>query len=284
MNRASQSRWIIALAAVAVLSWQVGSRWWPHPALAETNYHANRLRLEAWFLDPVPSNVLAGSSISGRLLPSYFAGTPLASMANLGLDGSGPLTALDCLLRRATNDPAGAVPHRIFLEIHRLDRVPDANDRLLLETADDASLTLARTVPATRAANRPSTLAYAWLKERRPGGGTGVPEPGGDSRVLLGDEPWLDAVMARVAALRRLGCEVWLLRLPVGRENPSEAAAANFADALARRTGLGLVDLFRHAQTTGARLDYTDGLHLTPAAARWVAGALAEAVAAPTAR
>lgn len=280
MNRARQTPWILVFATVAVFGWQAVSRWFPRPSLAETNYHANRLRLEAWFLDPVPSNVIAGSSISGRLLPGYFAGTPLSSMANLGLDGSGPLTALDCILLRATNGPRAGVPQRVFVEIHRLDRPSDTNDHLLLAAAHDAGMKLAGVVPATRTASRPSTLAYAWLKEKRPGGGTGEPAAGGESRTITGNEPWLAALKARTAALRQLGCEVWLIRLPVGRENPTDAALPNFADAIAQETGLKLADLFRQARAGNAPVDYTDGLHLTPASARWAANALARTVEA----
>lgn len=278
MNRARQSLWILALAAVAVLGWQIAARWLPRPALAETNYHANRLRLETWFLDPMPSNVIAGSSISGRLLPGYFTGTVLAGIANLGLDGSGPLTALDCILIRATNGPRAAVPQRVLLEVHRLDRTVDANDRLLLAAAHDAGMTLAATIPATRASSRPSTLAYAWLKEQRPGGPVAAPQPEGDPRSVTGDEPWLMALQERVSALQRLGSEVVLLRLPVGRENPLAPAAPNLADALAGRLRIRLVDLNRLAEEPKVSLSYTDGLHLTPDSARWAARALSEAV------
>ncbi len=278
MNRARQSVWILALAIVAVWAWQFASRWLPRPSLAETNYHANRLRLEAWFLDPVPSNVMAGSSISGRLLPGYFVGTPLAGIANLGLDGSGPLTALDCILLRATNGAAAAIPQRVFLEIHRLDRANDANDRLLLEAVHDAGMKLAGAVPATRAASRPSTLAYAWLKEKRPTRGTGEPTRVGDSRRVRGDEPWLRSIMERTTALHRLGCKVYLVRLPVGRENPTDPSAPNFADAVAKNTGLPLIDLQRSASASHAPIDYTDGLHLTPSSARWSATTLAAAI------
>jgi hypothetical protein len=276
MNRARQSLWIVALAGIAVLAWQLVLGGLPRPALAESNYHANRLRLEAWFLDPVPSNVLAGSSISGRLLPGYFGGTPLAGAANLGLDGSGPLTALDCILLRATN--GGGIPRRVFLEIHRLDRTNDANDRLLLAAAQDAGLKLADALPAARAAARPSTLAYAWLKERKTGGAGGEPAPGGDRRTLAGNEDWLVGLEARLQALQRLGVEVVLVRLPVGRENPVDPLAPNFADAVCARLGLPLVDLNRLASAQGHKPAYTDGLHLTPDSARWAAQALGAAI------
>lgn len=278
MQHARQSLRILALAALAVLVWQFWLRGIARPALAETNYHANRLRLEAWFLDPLPADVLAGSSISGRLLPEYFAGTSLTGIANLGLDGSGPLTALDCVLRRLTNVATVPPPRRVFVEVHRLDRPVDANDRLLLAAADDTGMTLGRLLPATRAASRPTTVAYAWLKEHQRGQAGQQPLPGGDPREVSGAESWFTALAARVSRLRALGVEVVLLRLPVGRENPGSAEAPNFADAAAGRLGVPLVDLHRTSVRKGLSLKYSDGLHLTPESARQVARELALAV------
>lgn len=275
MTRARQALCILSLAVVAVLGWQwLAGGFLPRPALAETNFHANRLRLEAWFLDPVPSNVIAGSSISGRLLPGYFAGTSLASIANLGLDGSGPLTALDCVLRRLTN--GGPVPRRVFLEVHRLGRTNDANDRLLLESAQGFAMKLAAVLPAVRAASRPSTVAYAWLKDRQSGGVAGDGQPRGDDRTVTGEPDWLRQTRERVDRLRALGVEVVLLRLPVGRENPVNPQTTNFADEVARRIGVGLLDANRQTAAAGTILSYSDGLHLTADSARAVARALAQ--------
>ena len=277
MTRGRQSLCILSLAVLAVLGWQwFAGRFLPRPALAESNFHANRLRLEAWFLDPMPSNVLAGSSISGRLLPGYFAGTALEGIANLGLDGSGPLTALDCVLMRITN--GGPAPRRVFLEIHRLDRTNDANDRLLLESAQGFSMRLAGVLPASRAASRPSTVAYAWLKDRQPGGAISAGRPLGDDRTVIGEPDWLRQTRDRVDRLRAWGVEVVLLRLPVGRENPVDPQASNFADEVARRLGIALLDLNRRTTLAGTALNYSDGLHLTADSARTVARILAQSV------
>jgi len=275
MSRARQSLCILSLSVLAVLGWQwIVGRLLPRPALAESNIHANRLRLEAWFLDPVPSNVLAGSSISGRLIPGYFAGTALASIANLGLDGSGPLTSLDCVLMRMTN--GGPAPRRVFVEIHRLDRTNDANDRMLLESAHGFSMRLAGVLPAMRAASRPSTVAYAWLKDRQPGGGTIEGRPLGDGRKVVGEPDWLNQARERVDRLQKLGVEVVLLRLPVGRENPVDSQASNFADEVAQRLGIALLDLNRRTAPAGSVLNYSDGLHLTADSARAMARSLAQ--------
>jgi hypothetical protein len=94
-------------------------------------------------------------------------------------------------------------------------------------------------------------------------------------RTFAGNEAWLGGLESRVRSLRQLGVEVILLRLPVGRENPVDPAAPNFADAVAAHLGLPLVDLGRTAAGQGHKPAYTDGLHLTPESARWAAQALA---------
>lgn len=269
MKRLAQTGWILLLGAALLALWGVALRVLPRAQLAETNYQANQLRLEAWLLNPVPTNVLAGTSISGRLLPSYFAGTPLASLASLGLDGASPLTALTLVQERAT------APRRVFLELHPVDRLPAANDALLLDAARGFGVRLAESLPVVRANARPSTVLYSWLKERREGGGVSVEPTGGDP-VFAPDAPWLPPLVARVNALRARGVEVVLLRLPVGRMNPPTPQTPHLGDALSAHLGLPLLDLNREAARRGIPLTYTDGLHLSPASARRMAALLAE--------
>lgn len=269
MSRARQTLLILVFSGALLALWTMLSRALPEPQLAESNFQANRLRLERWQLEATPSSVIVGTSISGRLLPAYFTGTSLASMANLGLDGASPSTALELVLRKAV------VPQRVFLEIHKLDRPPDGNDELLLETAFGPSTTVARLLPVTRAASRPSTRLYAWLKERGTGGGT-PPTVAGDSRTFSTNAQWLAPLQTQIGTLRTRGCEVILVRLPVGRENPTDAIAPNFADALASHLGVRLIDLNRVSAQRRLPVAYTDGFHLSPGSARELAVVLAQ--------
>src|SRR5437660_7207526 len=84
------------LAAFGVVTWLAPWR----AELAENNFQANLIRLQAFLFDPPPRAVLVGSSLSGRLLPRFFEGTELAPVANLGLDGLSPVFGLKTVARR----------------------------------------------------------------------------------------------------------------------------------------------------------------------------------------
>ncbi len=277
MSSARQTVRILLLAAALCAGWALLVRVLPRPELAETNYIANRLRIEHWFLDEPATNVIVGTSISGRLLPADFAGTPLASMANLGLDGANPDTGLALVLARPTP------PAVVFLEVHRLMMAPGPNDQQLLDLVHGPGLAASRLVPLTRANWRPSTILYGWLKSRQKGGaGVAIPEgvtgsPTNGPAPVPPDPDWVERVSRRIREVEARGTRVILLRLPVGRENPPTAAAASFADEAARRLGLPLMDLFRLSTARGDTVTYTDGLHLTPSSATALAQLLATA-------
>lgn len=277
MNRNRQALWIALLALSALAVWTLGRRWLPKAELAETNFQANLIRLQAWMFEPPRSNVLIGSSIGGRLLPGNFAGTPLASMANLALDGSGPELGLQLVLARSNPPP------RVFIEVHRLGKPWNANDEALLGALSEPGFAVAGRISGFRADARPTTLLYAWLKGRHepapqpPAQPAPVPSVAGTNAA---DHTWQPRLAEQLTELRRRGSEVVLLRLPVGRENPADPEAPNEADALAARLGLRLIDLNREASRRGTVLSYTDGLHLAPASARVVSQLLAETASA----
>lgn len=277
MSSARQTVPILLLAAALCAGWALWVQILPRPELAETNYIANRLRIEHWFLDEPATHVIVGTSISGRLLPADFAGTSLASMANLGLDGANPDTGL-ALVQARPHPPAV-----VFLEVHRLMMAPGPNDQQLLNLAQGPGLAASRFVPLTRADWRPSTILYGWLKSRQKGGaGVATTEGVADSSTNrpagpAPDPAWVERINRRIRDLQARGTRVILLRLPVGRENPAQAEADSFADEAARRLSLPLIDLFRLSTARGDTVTYTDGLHLTPSSATALAHLLATA-------
>ena len=276
-----QAGWIVLAALVGVGVWSLAYRWLPRAELAETNFQANLIRLQSWRLEAPPPNVIIGSSIAGRLLPGNFAGTPLASMANLSLDGSGPELGLRLVLARSNPPP------RVFIEFHRLGKPWNANDDTLLAALREPGFALAGAVPGLRADARPTTLLYAWLKRRQDPPPTPASHPATNAVVrsvaagAFVRPEWFGHFAGQVAELRQRGCEVILIRMPVGRENPAAAEAANDADALAHDLGLRLVDLNREAIRRGLNLSYTDGLHLSSGSARQICSLLAELAVAP---
>jgi len=271
---------ILLLTALLCGGWWIALKVLPKPALAETNYEANRLREEQWLLGPKAPAALVGTSISGRLLPGYFAGTPLAGLANLGLDGASPDTGLRLVALRP-----GATP-LVLLEVQLLSKPPGPNDRQLLDLATGVGLRVSEWLPLTRADARPSTVLYAWLKERREGGagdpGPGVRTVGSNATASAphAEADWRPRIHAAIEAVRRGGARVVLVRIPAGRADPSDPEPSNEADATAREFGLPLVDLLRLSRREGLTMNYTDGLHLTPTSARAVSRLLVQALQA----
>lgn len=275
MDRHRQAIVIVVSALLGVGAWAFVRPWLPRAELAESNFQANLIRLQTWSMEPPRSNVVVGSSIAGRLLPSCFRGTPLDSLANLALDGSGPELGIRLLLG------AGTVPPRVFIEVHRLGKPWHVNDDTLLGVVHETGFALSGRLPALRADTRPTTLLYAWLKGRRDAAGT-APAPGAARPGSPAADPgWEERFRGQVGELRNRGCEVVLLRLPVGRENPADPAASGEADRLALALGVRLIDVNREAAKRGLGLAYSDGLHLTPASARAVAVLFAELAARP---
>jgi hypothetical protein len=278
VKRARQSLLILAVAAVFCAAWSLALRALPRPALAETNYEANRLRIENWLLGPPAPAVVVGTSLSGRLLPGYFDDTPLAGMANLGLDGACPETGLKLALMRQPT------PKLVLLEVQYLSKPPARNDQQLLELATGVGLQVSKYLPLTRADARPSTVLYGWLKERqrddsshrgepvatRPERGSAAPTE------MVEDPDWRQRIEPLIRRLEDADSRVMLLRLPAGRRNPSNPEAANEADTIAAELGVPLLDLLRIGRQRGLEITYSDGLHLTPSSARAVSRLLAE--------
>lgn len=261
---------IFALTGLLCGVWTAALRVLPRPALAETNYEANRLRMENWMLGPPAPAALVGTSITGRIIPGYFDGTPLAGVANLGLDGASPDTGLQLVLMRQPVVPL------VLLDVYLIAKRPGPNDQQLLDLASGIGLKVSSLVPLTRADARPSTVLYGWLKERKGGEGSAdvrarvVTAAAVADEVAAMDPDWLPRVRERIRRLQGQGCRVVLTRLPAGRADPADPEAPNEADAIARELGVSLIDLFRLSRKAGIQVTYTDGLHLTPRSARAV--------------
>jgi len=250
--------------------------------LAETNFQANLIRLQAFLFGPQPKSVIAGSSFSGRLVPSYFENTRLSPMANLGLDGSSAMFGLGFCAERP--------PKLIFVELNALLKPPDRNDQELEETVRSFGFRLARYIPLLRARGRPSSVLYTWMKARRGANQasdiSGATASLGDTQPHSGTSGGIesDPTVARtkeqavehIKNLQRLGCQVVLVRLPWGNRFSSNHPAFLLGDELARELNLMQIDLARECAKRNCVLTYTDGIHLAPASAREASRILAE--------
>jgi hypothetical protein len=296
MSPNRQTLCIICLSALLVAGYAIFARVAPWRAkLAETNFQANLIRLQAFLFDPQPRAVLVGSSISGRLLPDYFDKTQLAPMANLGLDGSSALFGLDLTLTRP--------PQVVIVEVNTLLKQPDANDQLLAATIHSPSFRLSGYLPILRAQSRPSSMLYSWLKLRRnnpaaispdvppaapptsafslqpsalPHSAPTIPSPSSEASYAA----TRDRLRAQIQALRTRGCHIVLVRLPAGHQSASDNQATHdFCDNLAQEFNLRQLDLGAELSSRGRPISYTDGMHLTPSSAREASRLLAELLA-----
>lgn len=282
MRSTTKQAWgIVGAAALLSVAWAwVSGRPGVAAEFAEYNQAANRIRIEEYLARPsAPSNVLVGSSLSARLLGSYFAGTRLADMANLGLDGSGPLVGIEVMLRRKD------LPETVWVETYLMGRAPTPNDRALMDRLDSPGTRLATAWPLFRASRRPSSVAYSALKQRKEGGGlsptwttnAAASSPAPPTQVAPVD----DDVEARwrevLRDLARRNVRVVFMDVPSGETNrPGPRLGFDLADRLQVEFRLGRMDLREPWFGRGWVPRYTDGRHLDAASARETARMLAD--------
>jgi hypothetical protein len=267
----------LAVALVALYSAIVSVIPW-HAELAESNFQANLIRLETFLFGSPPHTVLCGSSLSGRLVPSYFRGTSLAPVANLGLDGAGPLYATDIVLQRESSTSV------IILEENLLLRTNRDNELLLEQAVQNPSFKLARYIPALQAQSRPSSMLYTLLKSHRSGGAIEVPVamPGTAVTASLNDrsseyhkfkQVWTD----RIRELRARASQIVLIRLPTGT-HPAPEDSFQLGGELARELNIPEIDMRTDLARRGQAVLFSDGLHLAPASAREVSHLIASRI------
>lgn len=272
---------ILATAAVLCAAWTWAAR---RPGMtaefAEYNQAANRIRIEGYLARPsAPAHVLVGSSLAGRLLPSYFAGTPMGDVATLGLDGSGPRVGIEVLRRRKD------WPETVWVETYLMGRETTPNDRALLGEMDSTGTRLAVAMPLFRATHRPSSVAYTALKRGREGGGGETTWTTNVAASVMGPaaepapvDPGVEVAWQEVLEdLRRRNVRVVFVDLPAGETHrPGTRTQPDLADRLAARFGIQRVDAREPWFSRGWVPRYTDGRHLDAASARqtarWLAG------------
>lgn len=284
----ARSWWILGLAGGLFAAWSLVLAVLPWRAhIAESNYHSNLIRLEHALFQPRPHLALVGSSITGRLLPEYFEGTPAPTIANLGLDGSGPLLGLELLAGQSNPPPV------VLIEANLLMVPEGPNDRTLRAAVDGFGFTLARHIPLLRADARPTSLVYSWLKRRRDAASV-VPPPqaatdvrGTATAETTPQETRLDQnspaelghhkerIYELCRRLKQRGITLVVVRFPT-QAVPVQTAfhPLDFTGDLARDLGVRRIDLGKQFRDQGQVPGYTDGIHLAPASARLAASLL----------
>ena len=275
----------IGLLAVALLlGWRgvLALTGW-HAEFAECSYQQNLLRLESYrgrvSATPgiAPPRVIAGTSVTGRLLPEYFAGTPLNGLANLGLDGATPTFALEALLRES------AVPRLVLLETFLLHESAKSNENLINTSLASPGARLADADLLFGTETRPSTLLYSALKRGRESHAPGhlAPSHPVPYEPHFATRSTLTRLTNAITALRARGSEVVLVDIPIGADwPPGPNLGEPTASQVAGLFGLRRLDCRAALRARGFEPRFTDGLHLDAGSAREVARALGELVAA----
>lgn len=286
-----QTPWILGFAAGLLSLWSLALLALPGRAhIAESNYQSNLIRLEHALLGPTAQAALVGSSITGRLLPEYFSDTPWTQIANLGLDGSGPLLGLELLAARSN------IPPILVMEANLLMVPEGINDRTLRNAVDGLGFKLARHIPFLRAEARPTSLLYSWLKRRQEervstaattapsipveaAATSASPPTSGakptqqETRMDMNTPEELEAHKRRVYGLcRKLqerGIHLVLVRFPTQFVPiQTQFHPLDFTGDLAKDLSIPRMDLGREFQRVGHTPTFTDGTHLSSASAR----------------
>lgn len=294
MKPGRQAALTLALTALLLAAWAGVLRALPFRAhLAESNYESNLIRLQHALLGEPAPLALVGSSITGRLLPEYFTDTPVPRIANLGLDGGGPLLGLDLLATRSN------VPPVVVIEANLLMVPEGVNDQAMRDAVASPGFRLAEHASFLRAEARPSSLVYAWLKRRKddrspapiaaspaatpaesdaPAAGLGRSEQ--EVRLDRNTPEELEAHKARVYSVcRRLqgrGLRLILVRYPNSASIiQTSFHPLDFTGSLAEELKIRRIDLGQELRAQGHEPTFTDGTHLSAPSARVSAAILA---------
>ncbi|MEM7383851.1 MAG: hypothetical protein AAF514_02805 [Verrucomicrobiota bacterium] len=245
--------------------------------IGESNFQTNLIKLQNLEQVADPTLVLTGSSLTGRLLESYF---PVDPVVNLGLDGCNTTFALSQLLQ---NDHR---PEVVLMEANSLLTRRLENEESLTDARQRLEFKLAGFLPSFRAENRPSSVLYDRLKKGRGGPrspsvpivGISLEANAVASDLLTPEDQSMVARLSKlVAELQEKGARcVWMM-LPDNRfDQVPRAREYAVMRAVAASTGAGILDLKR--ALPGDKVTYTDGLHLAPESARLVVEGLTSAL------
>jgi hypothetical protein len=225
--------------------------------LAESNLQANLIRITRYLREPSPDIVLVGSSVGGRLLPSYFEENG-ARVLNLGLDGSCPMFAFEVIRIRAER------PRLILLDTSTLFSKLGVNDAVLRDAMESLTTKLGPAVPFFRPEMRPLAIVYNKLKSWKESATLGqkcapVIESPAQS---ASEEPETYAdVKAALQKFKAEGVEIIFLDIPhgAGWAMPSRGPARQLAEELGC---LFLQPGLSFSSEGDNTMRFTDGIHL----------------------
>ncbi len=228
--------------------------------LAESNLQANLIRISRYEHERPAEFVIAGSSIAGRLLPTYFQELGM-DVQNLGLDGSSPLFAFEVISRR------NVMPKEIFVDTSTLFNPVGANNAVLRDAINNPGWIMSSWFLPFQPIYRPSSILYSWFKKKKETHISGIPQMAfSNSRENqmplpnLGEENMYSTVRNALASFQSKGIAIQLLNIPRGEGwgEPSHGLDRKLADDL----HIPLVEIGPILAKQGVKLSFTDGRHL----------------------
>jgi hypothetical protein len=256
-----------------------------HAVLASSNLMTNLIRMEARQDIRPNSLVLAGSSITGRMMAEFFP--PAVGPVNLGLDGCGSMEAAAAVVA------SRKYPQTLLLEANTVGPVYAKNFKTVLDAQSPVRQCAQQWLPFLAAEERPVDLAYNFLRSRKQPTETvsgrllwnesatlpSLPAAEGEAMTDEASKTYFATARHTLAELKAHGVRMAFVVYPADREPQLEdrhAPAILRARTLAREFALPVFDL---RQCDGQQqLTFTDYVHLSPAGARMVATLLEQEV------
>ena len=250
--------------------------------LATSNLTTNLIRLEASKRETPVDLIIAGSSITGRLLEENFS-TP-SKVMNLGLDGCGSLQALEVILKSDRH------PSVVLLEVNTLKPGHEKNFELVTKARSERRERAGRSLSFLKSAERPVDLTYEFIRNlKQPAATAGAQLTWQDAMLVQTAPlpPLEDAVNRKFEASLRASlaefrkrepqCKLAFILIPDSApDNPWHQPELTRAVAAGQEFGVPVFDL-RFAAGTET-LSWSDGVHLTVPAAKVVSKFVEETI------
>jgi hypothetical protein len=250
---------------------------WPgrHATFGSSNLMTNLARMDDRENVTADSLVLAGSSMSGKLLGEYFEKFPAV---NMGLDGCGSMEAAAALV------DAGKFPQTVSLEVNTLRPTYAEVFQQVLQAQSPLRQSLTRWLPFLAAKERPVDVAYDFLRNRKgkeAGGGENITwtdavqfpvlpateaAPEAQDKALT---EYLKLARNTITTLRQHKVRLVFVMLPGDRNRPAVdrfTPSILIARMLGREFDIPVFDLRNCAGQETLR--FTDTVHLAPTSAR----------------
>jgi len=263
---------ILLLAGYAIFQRLTGTS----AVLLESNLQTNLARVSRYLNASKVDTVLVGSSMMGRLLPSYFKDEGI-DISNLGLDGCHAPFGLEIIMMRKD------LPKRVLVETASLNHDPNANEKTVREAIQTPTFKIGGAVEAFRPENRPLSLLYWWCKklsDRKPGGSshsafindrtTTDPTPKNAKSELEENDLAIEEILI---TLKQKGVDVRLLSIPHadGWGMPQSGRIAKISTDV----GIPILEPGVEIAKITDTLRFTDGAHLDVASATLISQEIA---------